>query len=45
MKYSTEVLECPDDCYGNGHCNENGLCECYDGYFGENCSACLYNYY
>lgn len=31
---------CPSSCNSNGQCDRNtGLCACYEGYFGEDCSG------
>ena len=31
-------VSCPDNCSNNGSCN-NGICACYDGFIGTNCST------
>ena len=32
------VVRCPRGCSGYGDCNGNGICNCYDGYTGIDCS-------
>lgn len=35
---------CPNDCSGNGDCNPSSMCECFEGYLGNDCSQrqCTY---
>jgi len=32
------VAECPNACSGNGDCQNKDQCQCYDGFFGGDCS-------
>lgn len=39
IKYSSETPSTSLECSGNGVCNrKNGLCECFEGYYGISCS-------
>lgn len=36
-----ECSKCPNMCNENGHCNSNGVCECFPDFHGVSCSERL----
>ena len=37
-----KLATCPSNCQGNGECSKEGICHCYEFYFGIECQHCKF---